>query len=586
MFFPLRGLHVNGALRRRPGASARLDTRALPLRFFMATVSGLSIAAAPAPETIPKAPSGLTVPAAAVRDVDPLPTVPRTATNIPVAEPPAPTAAPFDGTMISAVLTSALRFIEPRTLDPHSAHRLCWWGLDGLTAIDPALAISEVPAKSPTEPAIVQLINSQTTIGSYPMPQESDVSGWVSLVVHTAQDAWTHSEAVRSSGEGTILQSFFDELFNHLDPYSRYIAPMPAVQDRTNRIGGSAGIGVSLKRDARGLYISSVNATGPAWAAGVNAGQRLYAVNGRVTRDAAPDAVMQWLSGEADSAVSITIADPGRRRTTVSMRRDTIPPETVFVQTRGHVAILRISAFSTSTADELSQYLDQITQDTRLDGLILDLRGDRGGVLQQAVTAASLLLDKGVAVITKGRDPQANHVWAVRGGDMTKGTPIAIMVDGRTASAAEILAAALSDHRRAVVIGSATLGKGLVQTIGQMPDGGELFVTWSRVLAPLGWPLQGLGVMPQICTSRGSADTDRQLTALRGGTSVEAATVKASRTARYPLSVANILDIRRDCPAALGTDADLDAAFSLLSSKEAYRTAVTAIPDDLTDAPK
>ncbi|CAI9119917.1 S41 family peptidase [Brytella acorum] len=567
-----------------------MDTRALPIRCFVATISGLSLAAAPAPDaTAPKAASSLTAPvgdAKGAANADPLPGAPSAVTATSATESPSSVSAPFDGAMIGAVLTSALRFIEPRTLDPHSAHRLCWWGLDGLTAIDPALAITEVPAKSPHEPAIVQLINSQTVIGSYPMPQENDVPGWVSLVVHAAQDAWSHSDAVRSSGDGAILQSFFDELFNHLDPYSRYIAPTPAVQDRTNRIGGSAGIGISLKRDGKGLYIASVNATGPAWAAGVNTGQRLYAVNGHTVRDATPEAVMQWLSGEADSAVSITIADPGRRRATVSMRRDTVPPQTVFVQTRGHVAILRIAAFSTNTADELSQYLDQITQNARLDGLILDLRGDRGGVLQQAVTAASLLLDKGVAVITKGRDPQANHVWAVRGGDMTKGAPIAIMVDGRTASAAEILAAALADHRRAVVIGSATLGKGLVQTIGQMPDGGELFVTWSRVLAPLGWPLQGLGVMPQICTSRGSADTDRQLRALRGGTSSEAATVKASRAARYPLSVANILDIRRDCPAALGTDADLDAAFALLNSKEAYRAAVTAIPDDLADAPK
>ncbi len=117
----------------------------------------------------------------------------------------------------------------------------------------------------------------------------------------------------------------------------------------------------------------------------------------------------------------------------------------------------------------------------------------------------ALVLDHGVAVVTRGRDPQSNHIWSVQGGDLTGGIPIVVLVDGRTASAAEIMAAALADHGRAVVVGSATLGKGLVQTIAQLPDGGELFVTWSRVMAPLGWPLQGLGVMPQLCTSLGQA---------------------------------------------------------------------------------
>ncbi|NVN11772.1 peptidase S41, partial [Nguyenibacter vanlangensis] len=123
-------------------------------------------------------------------------------------------------------------------------------------------------------------------------------------------------------------------------------------------------------------------------------------------------------------------------------------------------------------------------------------------------------------------------------------------------------------------------------TIGQMPDGGELFVTWSRVLAPLGWPLQGLGVMPQLCTSRGEADLARQLQDLAAGQDDMRDAVHAARAARYPVPVSRILEIRKFCPAAIGTDSDLDAARSLLDNPAEYRAALDAIPDEGTYAPQ
>ncbi len=117
-----------------------------------------------------------------------------------------------------------------------------------------------------------------------------------------------------------------------------------------------------------------------------------------------------------------------------------------------------------------------------------------------------------------------------------------------------------------------------------MPDGGELFVTWSRVLAPLGWPLQGLGVIPQICTSRGAQALKQQLQSLAQGKLLDSESVTASRALRFPVSVSRILDIRRHCPAALGTDADLDTAALLLHRPESYHAAIAAMPDDMDDA--
>jgi len=217
---------------------------------------------------------------------------------------------------------------------------------------------------------------------------------------------------------------------------------------------------------------------------------------------------------------------------------------------------------------------DAMAQPHPVSGIVLDLRDNRGGLLRQAVTAADAFLPAGVIATTTGRDPDASHIWRSAEGELAENVPLVILVDGRTASAAEVLAAALADRGRAVVVGSETVGKGLVQTIDPLPDGGELFVTWSRILAPLGWPLQGLGVMPQVCTSLGWDALNRQLAALSTGFQPLADVIKATRQARAPVSPADVLALRAPCPASEGRAADLDAARRLIANPAAYAAAL------------
>ncbi len=498
----------------------------------------------------------------------------QTSAALPEAAPPAPAAPPLDMALVHSVIATALEFLGPRTLEQHSSRDFTLWGLGSLTALDPTLAID-------SRGADIRLLVGQTPLLTRATPAPQNDEGWAQLAVDFLAAAREHSDGVRTATREELVQAFFDELFNHLDPYSRYIGPSSASTDREARVGGEADAGVTLTRKGRDIVISAVNANGPAWSAEVDTGDKLLAVNNRLTAGQSVETVTNWLRGEEDSRVTLRLLSPGQRRGhTVVLRRAKVPPETVFAFASGSLVVLRVTSFSSDTAEEMSQYLDQATQDPGLKGLIIDLRGNRGGVLQQAVTAAALLLDRGVAAVTDGRDAQANHIWAVQGGDMTNGLPIAILVDGRTASAAEILAAALADHKRAVVIGSSTLGKGLVQTVAQLPDEGELFVTWSRVIAPLHWPLQGLGVMPQLCTSLGEADSARQMHDLAHGQLDNQPAVQASRAARFPLPVSRILAIRKACPAALGSDRDMTVARSVLENKAWYATALSAIPDD------
>lgn len=254
-----------------------------------------------------------------------------------------------------------------------------------------------------------------------------------------------------------------------------------------------------------------------------------------------------------------------------------MPPQSVFTAPGPvpGIAVVRISGFNPATSDQFSTAVAALmAQSPAPTALILDLRGNRGGVLRQAVLVADLLLPEGTIVQAQGRDPDADQSFTAEGADLTNGARIAILVDGRTASAAEILSAALSDNRRAVVVGSETLGKGLVQTVTSLPDGGELFITWSRVLAPRGWPLQSLGVMPQICTSLGEQAIGSQLSALAQGRNMMAPALAQARALRPEANVDAILAVRDQCPADIGSDFDISAAAAMLQSRAAYQAAL------------
>ena len=194
------------------------------------------------------------------------------------------------------------------------------------------------------------------------------------------------------------------------------------------------------------------------------------------------------------------------------------------------------------------------------------------------MAVAGSLMDSGVIGSAVGRDPAADQSWRASNGDLAPGQPVVVLVDGRTASAAEVLAAALADDGRGIVVGSATFGKGLVQAATPLPDGGALLVTWARLLAPLGWPLQGLGVMPQICTSGTSESVEAQLEALNGGQQPLGAAIRASRAARPGITLDQILQIREACPAALGSSLDMQAAQFLVTTPSAYAAALIGAP--------
>jgi len=476
-------------------------------------------------------------------------------------------AAGFDRALTAQVYAEALAFIAPRTLEAVPVSRMATWGLRGLTALDPALVVS-------TRDGRLRLIQAGRTLLDIEAPAKEEPEAWANAAADMASAGSANSLTVRRAGAQGVVQAFFDELFNHLDPYSRYIGPADAAEAAADR-AGRAGLGITLGRQGTSIVVRAVIADSPAALGGLRVGDTILAVDGQAARGQDSATVAALIGGIEDSTVTVTWRGRDQKFVTASFIRALVPPETVFSERSGELLLIRITGFSETTDIRLAHSLQEGLAGPRPPaGIVLDLRGNRGGLVRQAVTVADMFLEDGIVATTAGRAPEASHIWHSTEGELAIGMPVVVMVDGHTASAAEILAAALADRRRAVALGSVTLGKGLVQTIDPLPDGGELYVTWSRVIAPRGWPIQGLGLLPQVCTSMGPEAARRQLAILSDGIQPQARNIAAHRAARAALSNEQIAAIRQFCPPADGRETDLEAARVLIRDPAAYAAAL------------
>jgi len=484
------------------------------------------------------------------------------------ASPAASATPPFDARLTGRVYASALSFAVPRLLDATTPGELTLWGLHGLSVTDPSLTVSQSGAD-------LVLRQGETKLVSLPAPHASDTEGWSLAAASLDAAAIEASEKLRHAGTQAIKQGFFDEMFAHLDPYSRYVPPAPAEEDR-DRLAVDASAGLGLVRQHGATMVADIVPGGPGATAGARIGDRILSIDGQRVTNLPLEKIQALLTGPDGTQLDIEVKGLDGERRELDLGLTYVPPETVFADRQDGLLVVRITSYTSNTAERLSQAVEAgMAAAPPPRAVVLDLRGNRGGLLRQAVNAVALFAESGTIASTAGRDPAATHAWRIDGGgDLTHGVHLIVLVDGRSASAAEIMAAGLADLGRGVVIGSSTLGKGLVQTITRLPDGGELFVTWSRVLAPRGWPIQTLGVMPQICTSTGADAVRAELDALAAGRQPAAEAIARTRSARPPLSVAAALALRAPCPAGAASDLDISAARFLADNPGAYEAAL------------
>lgn len=300
--------------------------------------------------------------------------------------------------------------------------------------------------------------------------------------------------------DAELLESAIRGMVSDLDAHSQYLDANEYRDIRINTTGSYTGIGIEIDEVDGKLLVVSPIAGSPAARSGIRSGDQIIAVDGTALEPGNLRETIGQLRGQAGSRVTVTVL---RDDDVIEheMRRRVIRMASVHGDLLGpSFGYVRVSQFSENTARELSRAVDMLQDETggMLDGLVIDLRNNPGGVLDAAVEVADLFLDSGVIVSADGRSIDARFTRSAGRGDILDGASIVVLVNGGSASASEIVAGALQDHNRALIVGTATFGKGLVQTVVPLSKGRAIKLTTSRYYTPSGDSIQDVGVAPDV----------------------------------------------------------------------------------------
>ncbi|MGB1005995.1 MAG: S41 family peptidase [Thalassobaculaceae bacterium] len=396
----------------------------------------------------------------------------------------------FNAGATQDVLATAFAGIVKYHVESHTPRSLALHALDGLSTLDDAVRVASQDGK-------LWVTRGDHPEIPIPLPRQGDTDDWAEVVVAAVEQLRPLSPVLAEKSTDDLLNALLPRALSQLDQYSRYADPEMA-RDRRAARHGFTGIGVTITQDDGRVRINQVYDRSPAAKAGLKAGDIIVAVDGTVIEDGDIRAVARRVRGLSGTLVTLTLR---RREATlnIAIRRAPVVPQTIALSREGGFSIIKISGFNEHTSRDLVRALDRGGADGRLDGVILDLRQNRGGLLNEAVEVADLFIPEGTLLATHGRHPRADQSFKAEARDRLVDVPMVALVDRGSASAAEIVAGALQDSGRALVVGTRTFGKGSVQTVLNLPNGGEMTVTWARMFAPSGYALSRFGVYPSVC---------------------------------------------------------------------------------------
>ncbi len=304
-----------------------------------------------------------------------------------------------------------------------------------------------------------------------------------------------------------LIEAAINGMLTSLDPHSSYLSSDDAAAMRVQTRGEFGGLGIEVTQEDGFVKVVSPMDGTPADEAGVEAGDFITHVDGESVLGLTLDDAVELMRGEVGSEIVITVVREAKPEPfDISIIRDTIKLTAVRTRTEGDSVVLRITTFNDQTYANLQEGLQTQIEDVggieNVNGFVVDLRNNPGGLLTQAIQVSDAFLETGEIVSTRGRDPADSDRYNATAGDLADGKPIVVLINGGSASASEIVAGALQDHRRAIVIGTKSFGKGSVQTVMPLRGEGAMRLTTARYYTPSGRSIQSLGVSPDIVVAQ------------------------------------------------------------------------------------
>ena len=311
------------------------------------------------------------------------------------------------------------------------------------------------------------------------------------------------SEYVEEVDAKELIEAAINGMLTSLDPHSGYLPPVDAEKMREQTRGEFGGLGIEVTQEEGFVKVVSPIDGTPADEAGMEAGDFITHVDGESVLGLTLNEAVERMRGPVGSEIIITVVREGEDEPfDVTIIRDFIKLTAARVRTEGKSVVIRVTTFNDNTFDNIRDGLDDELESAggleNINGVVIDLRNNPGGLLSQAIRVSDAFLEKGEIVSTRGRDPEEGDRYNATPGDLINGKPIVVLINGGSASASEIVAAALKDHRRGIVVGTNSFGKGSVQTVMPLREQSAMRLTTARYYSPSGRSIQNLGVTPDI----------------------------------------------------------------------------------------
>ena len=317
-----------------------------------------------------------------------------------------------------------------------------------------------------------------------------------------------NKEYVEEVDQSDTMDAAINGVLQSLDPYSSYMSPKNLEEMQTETRGEFGGLGIEVGMEAGVVKVISPLDNSPAEREGVKAGDYIVKINDTQVQGKTLNEAVELMRGPVGSTLEITVRRIGLRKSLVfNITREIIQVASVKSEVLDEkIGYIRLTSFNENSDDQIKKKIKEFKKNKKIEGYILDLRNNPGGLLGQAIKISDFFLDDGEIVSTKGRKKNENQKWFAREGDIINGKALIVLINKGSASASEIVAGALKDHKRAVLVGEKSYGKGSVQSIIPLKNRGAIRLTISKYYLPSGKSISEVGVTPDITVEEESDD--------------------------------------------------------------------------------